>query len=92
MRKTICVALVCAALLSACGGSNPNPDPGGGNPGGGATPPATGQCANTFSSDITVPSRLVNGPAACDYLLTGFVYIKSLLVIDPGVVLKARLC
>lgn len=89
------IALAFVTLLSACGSANPttNPlpnPPGGGNPGGGGTtPPATGQCANTLSRDITVPSRLANGPAACDYLLTGFVYIKSLLVIEPGVVVKA---
>ena len=92
LKTLIAVAIVVS--ISACGGGNPTTDPpgGGGNPGGGGggtTPPATGQCANVFSADITVPSRLVNGPAACDYLLTGFVYIKSLLVIEPGVIVKA---
>ena len=91
--KTL-IALAIVVSISACGGGNPTTDPpgGGGNPGGGGggtTPPATGQCANVFSADITVPSRLVNGTADCDYLLKGFVYIKSLLVIEPGVVVKA---
>lgn len=90
--KTL-IALAIAVSLSACGAGNPTSTPpiGGENPGdgGGANPPTIGQCANLLGSDITVPSRLVNGPAACDYLLTGFVYIKSLLVIDAGVVVKA---
>ncbi len=93
--KTL-IALAVAVSLSACGSGNPTTtppiggeNPGGGGGGGGTTPPATGQCASLLNADITVPSRLVNGPAACDYLLKGFVYIKSLLVIDPGVVVKA---
>jgi hypothetical protein len=90
--KTL-TALAIAISISACGSGNPTTAPpiGGQNPGGGggANPPATGQCAFVLNADVTVPSRLANGPADCDYLLKGFVSIKSLLVIEPGVVVKA---
>ncbi len=48
-----------------------------------------GQCAQVWNADITVPTRMVNGPSACDYLLKGIVYVKSDLTIDPGVTIRA---
>ena len=43
-----------------------------------------------FNQDVTVPTRLENTSAGCDYLLKGQVYVKSKLVIDPGVVVVAQ--
>lgn len=82
------VGLFMMLVMVSCGGNSNNTAPGVGNPGGDGTNP-TAQCARVWSEDITVPSRLENTTAACDYLLKGFVYIKSLLTIDPGTVVKA---
>lgn len=48
--------------------------------------PDDGSCTYVLAEDITVPSKLINTPKACDYVLEGSVYIKSRLVIEPGVV------
>ncbi len=76
MRWFKACLFVMTAVLVSCGGT-------------GGTPGGTGQCTYSWAEDITVPSRLVNSPAACDYLLDGNVYIRSLLEIEPGTVIKA---
>ena len=66
--------------------TNTTPPPGNAPaPGGGST---SGPCAVTISDDITVPTRLSDTGAACDYLITGSIFeIRSTLTIDPGVVI-----
>lgn len=72
--------LVMIAWLAACA------QPQGGNPGGGN--PGGGQCAAIVRADVTVPTRAVNGPSACDYLVDGMVNIRSTLTIEPGAVIR----
>jgi hypothetical protein len=90
------LALIALILVSACnqtptdGGNAPpppvgNPPPPVGNP---PPPPATGQCAITVKSDITIPTLAKNSSAACDYLIDGIINVKSTLTIEPGVVMK----
>jgi len=43
-----------------------------------------------LAENITVPSRLVNTPSACDYVLEDSVYVSSKLVVEPGVVVRAK--
>lgn len=54
------------------------------------TPPATGECANKLGGviDITVATVMTNGPAACDYLIDGYVNVTSVLNIEPGTVVR----
>lgn len=55
--------------------------------------PPTGNsdnCTYVLSDNITVPSKLVNTPSSCDYLLEGYVNVSSTLVIEPGVLIKAK--
>jgi len=49
----------------------------------------TGDCTYTLSSDITSPTNLENTAAYCDYELSGWVEVRSLLTIEPGVVVRA---
>ena len=43
----------------------------------------------TITEDITIPTRLSDTGAACDYLIkSSLTYIRSTLTIDPGVVIK----
>jgi hypothetical protein len=84
------LALTCVFLLVSCGGSDtPTSETPGGNTPGDNTPGGTGQCTYLWAEDITVPSRLENTPAPCDYLLQGNVYIRSLLEVEPGTTIKA---
>lgn len=46
-------------------------------------------CAFLWDTDITSPTELINTSAQCDYLLDGLVDIRSLLIIQPGVVIRA---
>jgi hypothetical protein len=86
------MALAMALLVAGCGGGG-----GGGDPPDGSEPPPggggggnTGPCAVTISEAITVPTRLSDTGAACDYLMKNVVLtISSTLTIDPGVVIKA---
>src|SRR5690606_2202973 len=64
-----------ALLLAACGGPST---------GGGDVPPPGGECSVTITEDITIPTRLANLGAGCDYRVNGTVVIKGALVIDPG--------
>lgn len=78
-------------ILNACVSSpapnnNQNPN----DPTQPTTPSDDGACTYVLTKDITVPSRLVNTPAVCDYVLEGFVRIKSSLTIEPGVVIRAK--
>ena len=82
MTYRVLLTVFIALLMVSCGGTSGNPD--GENPDG-----ETGKCTSGWTQDITVPSRLVNSSADCDYLLEGSVYIKSLLEIEPGTVVKA---
>jgi hypothetical protein len=85
VRLKAFLSVILTLALVSCGGNGTGTEtPGGDTPGGGA-----GQCTYSWAEDITVPSRLVNSPAACDYLLEGNVDIKSLLEIEPGTVIKA---
>ncbi len=76
--------------LAGCGGgdsavaNDPSPTP---TP----APPTQpdGDCTYVLTENITVPSRLVDTPNLCDYRLEGLVDIKSRLVIEPGVVVRA---
>lgn len=78
------------AVLAACsqpqGGNPGGGNPGTGNPGGGN--PGGGQCTALVRGNVTVPTRAVNGPSACDYLVDGMVYIRSTLTIEPGAVIR----
>ena len=95
-----CLTLVGLIFLAACGdtGAPPNPFPndqpaGPTNPNNPDTPSApvdTSKCTYVLTKNVTVPTRLENTSAGCDYLLKGQVYVKSKLVIDPGVVVVAQ--
>ncbi|WP_216322297.1 hypothetical protein [Deinococcus aestuarii] len=84
-----------ALLLTACGGgpsgggtTTPTPNP---TPTPGPTPdPAPGTCTNQLSGviDLTVATAMTNGPAACDYLIDGYVNVTSVLTIEPGTVIR----
>ena len=67
--------------------SPPNDQPTGPNSPNGAVD--GGQCTYSLTGNITVPSRLENTAAGCDYRLEGVVTISSKLVIEPGVVIVA---
>lgn len=71
---------------------NPNPNP---TPSPTPTPnptptPAPGTCANRLSGviDLTVATVMTNGPAACDYLIDGYLNVTSVLTIEPGTVVR----
>src|SRR5690625_1561886 len=95
MTRIRLAALLCGLtlLLAACGSSSPSggadPDPDPSNP-----PPSGGECRVTVSTNITIPSRLVNGPEECDYYFpssdgtrTSYT-ISSAVEIEPGTVLR----
>ena len=68
--------------------TNPSPDP---TPTPDPTPqPDDGTCTTLWNKDITVPTTLSDTPKLCDYLLEGFVEISSRLIIEPGVVIRAK--
>jgi hypothetical protein len=81
-------ALTVLVLLVACGtptpppGNGDNPPPGNGN----NPPPDPNACTVVIDSNITIPSRLINSANACDYFVTGDIWVQSELTIDPGVV------
>lgn len=82
--RTVSV-LTTAALLTACGGN--------GDPGPGGPPP--GECRETITGDLTIPTVLENGPEDCDYFFPGgtgganYNYrVTSDLEIEPGTVLR----
>ena len=50
--------------------------------------PAAG-CAATLDRNVTAPTTLVDRGDGCDYLLDGFVEVRSTLVIEPGVTVLA---
>jgi len=62
-------------------------------PGPGTPPPAPPQdgeiCTYLIRDEIEEPTVLKDTPAACDYLLGGFVTVSSKLTIEPGVVIRA---
>lgn len=62
-------------VLAACGGTQA-PD--------GGQPQPGGECAVTITEDITIPTRLANLGAGCDYRVNGDVRVTGELVIDPG--------
>jgi hypothetical protein len=71
-------------FLTACTQAATNPPLGAAPP-----PPVTGDaCAVTVSQDITVPTLARNSSSACDYLVDGFIDVKSTLTIEAGTVLK----
>lgn len=76
------------AVNSQPGNDQPGNDPTG-DPGAGVANPDTGDCTYELTSDITSPTELVNTSAYCDYRLDGWVEVKSLLQIQPGVVVRA---
>lgn len=81
--------IAAGALLAACGGGGSAGGAAGDAPGGDS---GAAGCAVVMGNDITVPTRLVNTTAACDYLLQGsdpLIEVRSTLVIDPGVVVRA---
>ncbi len=91
--------LVSVSALAACGGGSDDPavndgtSNDGGNSSGSTNPDITsgaGDCTFVLSSDITSPTRLVNTPNQCDYLLTSSVDVRSLLTIDPGTVIRSE--
>ena len=47
------------------------------------------KCTYVLNKYITVPTRLENTPADCDYLLEGLLRVNSTLTIEPGVVIVA---
>ena len=49
----------------------------------------SGECTFVLDDDISSPTRLVNTDADCDYRLMGWVEIRSDLVIEPGVGIRA---
>ncbi len=95
MKRIRLVVLLCGLtlLLASCGSSSPaggdNPDPDPGNP-----PPSRDECRVTVTSDITIPSRFVNGPEECDYYFPGAedsrisYSITSAVEIEAGTVLR----
>src|SRR5690625_7880615 len=95
MKRIRLVVLLCGLtlLLASCGSSSPagggNPDPDPGNP-----PPSRDECRVTVRSDITIPSRFVNGPEECDYYFPGAeasrirYSITSAVEIEAGTVLR----
>ena len=92
MLRQIFLVLGLVLILVACeGAQNPMPT----NPTEPTNPtnptnPDSGSCTYVLTKNITVPSRLVNTPAACDYSLEGYVKISSTLLIDPGVRVVAK--
>lgn len=102
MKKSVIPLFIC--FLVACGSNgtapvplpnpttptNPDPNPTPADPDDPSQPIDGKSCTYVLSEDITVPSRLENTPAACDYLLEGFVDVSSTLTIDPGVVVVAK--
>ena len=82
-------------VLAACGGGSG----GGDSPddtvdvntnSGTVTANSSEDCAFVLSSDITSPTRLVNTSSDCDYLLTRWVEVRSLLEIEPGTVIRSE--
>jgi len=67
-----------------------NPDPTNPTPTPTPTQPDDGTCTNVWNQNVTVPTTLSDTPKLCDYLLEGFVDISSRLIIEPGVVIRAK--
>ena len=55
------------------------------------TPAPSGDCTSVISGSVNLPTKWVDGPAACDYLLEGTVAVNSTLTIEPGVTIRAAL-
>lgn len=77
------ILTVAAVILSACGSSSGDPDPGS---------PA-GDCQVTVTSDISSPTVFSNGPEDCDYFFPGADTVKNYRVtsdmrVEPGTVLR----
>jgi len=96
MFKRITLFLM-VVVLAACSsaGSGPNtPLPTDPNAPTGPTDPSLpvdpNACTYVLTKNITVPSKLINTAASCDYLLEGFVEVSSTLVIEPGVRIVAK--
>mgnify|MGYP003865567913 CR=1 FL=1 len=88
------VACCCSvALLASCGGGDGisaianDPTVSGGGGGGYGDPNA---CAYVLDSDITSPTRLINTASYCDYLITDWIDVSSLLTIEPGTVIRSN--
>ena len=104
-KEIFALALTCllVACGGSSGSSSAPTAPGGFNDG--SAPQATGGndagntvttagdprgCTYSLSSDITSPTRLVNTPNDCDYLLTNWIDVRSLLEIEPGTVIRSN--
>lgn len=73
---------------------DPNPGTGGSNlpidPVSGIPTTGSAACLYILDEDITSPTQLVNSPSACDYVLDGWVEVRSDLLIEPGVGIRAN--
>jgi len=49
-----------------------------------------GDCTYVLDSDITSATRLVNTANQCDYLITRWIEVRSLLEIEPGTVIRSN--
>lgn len=98
--QSVIGSVLVALFLTACGGdgsrsgsfANGNPVEQSDN--GLSTPSAdtlqdSGDCTYVLESDINSPTELTNTASYCDYVLEGWVEIRSLLRIQPGVVIRA---
>jgi len=85
MKKIVVV--VFALLAVSCGDSDDN----NGFPDNNDSPSNSGgDCTTVLRQNITSPTSLVNGSAYCDYQLERTVYVRSMLTIEPGVVIRAK--
>jgi len=88
------VLLLASLAAAGCGSEGESGGTDAGTGAGPADDPATGQrggaCTYILSGGISSPTRLIDSPGDCDYELSGWVEIRSLLTIDPGVVVRAR--
>ncbi|MBX2840022.1 MAG: hypothetical protein KTR35_24410 [Gammaproteobacteria bacterium] len=80
-------------LVTSCGGGGGNLgalDDDAGGSGGSSDSGGSGGCTYVLSEDISSPTTLVNTASYCDYELDGWVEVRSVLNIEPGVVVQAK--
>lgn len=89
--RFVCLVVVATTLLACGGGSGSGGGFGSLNDGSNASGGGgSGGCTYVLSSDITTPTRLINTQSACDYLLTEWIDVRSLLEIEPGTVIRSE--
>lgn len=80
-RLKLACGLAFALLLSACGGPVSADDPG--------QPLSPADCRETLTRELTVPTRLVNGPEDCDYWLPAAAEGRTRYVISSDVLIES---